>query len=308
MEKALIIILNYNFAKDTIDVLGELERVKKDNVLLKVLVIDNGSKQREKISVLQKWKAINYEYQFISSSENLGFAGGNNLGFRMGIKEDFDYFMLLNNDVSVPNDFFIKLYKFIKKDKRIGLVSPKIYFAKGFEFHKERYKREDLGRVIWYAGGIVDLKNVYAFHRGVDEVDKGQYDKECVTDFASGACVLIRKEVLRKVGLFDENYFLYWEDVDLSLRAKKAGFLVYYYPKSYIWHKVSVSAGGSGSKSNDYFLTRNRLYFGLRHCPIRTKIALLRDSLRILVKGREWQKRGVLDFYLCKMGRGSWEA
>ena len=117
--------------------------------------------------------------------------------------------------------------------------------------------------------------------------------------------MLIKKEVLQRIGLFDEKYFLYYEDSDLSQRVKKVGYKIVYAPKAILWHKNAGSAGGSGSTLQDYYITRNRLFFGLQYVPFRAKLALVKESIVLLIKGRSWQKRGILDFYLGKLGRGS---
>jgi hypothetical protein len=103
----------------------------------------------------------------------------------------------------------------------------------------------------------------------------------------------------------DEKFFLYWEDIDLCERTARAGYKNVYTPETVMWHKVSASAGGSGGETNDYYITRNRLYFGMKYSSFRTRFALLRDSVRTLFIGRKWQKRGVIDFYIGNLGRGS---
>jgi GT2 family glycosyltransferase len=125
------------------------------------------------------------------------------------------------------------------------------------------------------------------------------------TDYASGSCMLIKREVLEEIGFFDKKLFMYWEDSDFSQRAKRAGWRVLYVPQAKIWHKVA-SSSAIGSFLNDYYLTRNRLLFGLRYARPRTKFALFRDSLRLLIKGRKWERIGVRDFYLMRFGKGSY--
>ena len=116
---------------------------------------------------------------------------------------------------------------------------------------------------------------------------------------------MISREIFEKVGMFDENFFLYYEDADLSMRLKKQGFKIIYEPKAILWHKNAV-ATGSGSPLQDYYITRNRLVFGFRYAKPRVKVALFRESLKILINGRKWQKTGVRDFYLRKLGSGSY--
>lgn len=285
----------------------ELENVAKLNTKdldAECVVVDNGSTDGSQ-DMLSDYTLTNMKYKFIETNVNLGYAGGNNFGLKYSFKEGFDYAILLNNDVILPKDILTKLVGIAEKDPKIGLLAPKMYFAKGYEFHKDRYKKEDLGKVIWYAGGFIDWDNVYSGHRGVDEVDRGQYDKEIEIDAANGACLLIRNKVIADIGYLRDRYFMYWEDADFCIRAKKAGWKIVYTPETCLWHKVSASSG-IGSNLNDYFLTRNRLDFGLRYASFKTKMSLIKESLRFLVRGRPWQKIGVRDYYLGRWGKGSW--
>jgi GT2 family glycosyltransferase len=235
----------------------------------------------------------------------LGFAGGNNVGIKYALENKADYILVLNNDTTVDKNLLVRLVEVAKKKKRFGILSPKIYFAKGFEFYKERYKKSELGKVIWSAGGIIDWKNVYVNNRGIDEVDVGQYDKVEKIEFATGAAMFLEAKVLKKVGLFDKKYFLYLEDADLSQRMLRCGFEIYYVPKAIVYHKVGKTAG-IGSNLADYFLTRNRLLFTIKYAPLRSKIAVFMESIRFCFNGRRWQRLGVRDFYLGKFGKGSY--
>lgn len=302
--KVFIVILTWNQLKLTKEMLINIGRVETKGLKLEAIVVDNGSKDGTQ-EALRDYKLPNMPFKLIENPENLGFAEGNNVGIKDALKKGANYVILMNNDIIVPQDLIVQLIKVTEKDKKIGLLAPKMYFAKGYEFHKDRYSEKDLGKVIWYAGGIIDWDNVYSSHRGVDEVDKGQYENQVDTDYVNGACALIRSDVIKDIGFLDKKLFLYWEDADLSERARKAGWQVVYTPKTYIWHKVA-QASGIGSNLNDYFLTRNRMVFGMRYARPRTKLALIRESLRLLVSGRKWQKIGVRDFYLGRFGKGSW--
>jgi hypothetical protein len=305
IPKVSIVILTWNALKMTKDQLKDVSKLDTKGLVAETIIVDNGSTDGT-IEELSKYTLSNMGYKFIETGSNKGFAGGNNYGIKDAIKHGADYVILMNNDLILSEDILIKIVSLAEKDKKIGLISPKMYFASGFEFHKDRYKENEKGKVIWYAGGILDRNNVYSSHRGVDEVDKGQYEKIEDTDFANGACMLITKEVVKKIGTMDETFFLYWEDADYSEQVKKAGFRVVYTPETKLWHMVSASTGNSGSPSNDYFLIRNRLIFGSRYSNLRTKFALLRDSARLLFTGREWQKKGVIDYYLHRFGSGRW--
>jgi len=246
--------------------------------------------------------------RLIKNSSNLGFAEGNNVGIKYALKNGADYVCLLNNDTRVSSDFLTQLIKTADSDERIGIVGGKIYFEKGYEFHKEKYKESELGKVIWYAGGIIDWNNVYATHRGVDEVDRGEYDPPAggeETEYVNGCLMLIKKEVFKKIGLLDPKYYAYFEENDFCQRAKKAGYKLYFAPKAIIWH-LNAGSSGPGSSLHDYFLTRNRLLFGMKWAPLRSKMALVKESIWMLVKGRRWQKIAVRDFYLGRFEKGSW--
>lgn len=308
MKHVFISLLNFNGKKNTLDCLASLRNIKKDNFKLTIVVVDNGSADGS-VSEIQnskfKIQNDNLKFRIIANKENLGFAGGHNIAIKYALEKGADYVLLLNNDAYVDRNFVTELFKIGEKDKNVGILSPKIYFAPGFEFHKDKYSENERGKIIWYAGGEMDWANVIGYHRGVDEIDKGRFDETEETEIATGCCMMVRKEVLNKVGLLDDKYFLYYEDSDLSIRAKKAGFKTMYVPKSIIWHKNAGSAGGAGSDLQDYYITRNRLLFGMRHASVRAKFALFRESLKILLSGRYWQKRGVLDFCIGKLGKGS---
>jgi GT2 family glycosyltransferase len=301
MPKVFVTILNYNGNKDTRECLSSLEEVSKAGFDLSVVVVDNASKEK----FTEDRKYGNFNLKIIRSETNLGFSGGQNLGIKYSLENGADYVMILNNDVILDKDLIVELLKtFDEKD--CGIVSPKIYFARGHEFHKDRYKQDELGKVIWYAGGQIDWQNVIASHVGVDEVDKGQYEKTGEIDFASGCCEMIKREIFEKAGLFDERYFLYYEDNDLSQRAKKQNFKIFYQPKAILWHLNAGSTGGSGSALQDYYITRNRLLFGFSYATLRTKVALFRESLKNIFSGRPWQKKGAMDFYLRQFGKGNY--
>ncbi len=305
--KVAIVILTYNSCKMTKEQLVDIAKLSTFGIEALCVVVDNASKDQTN-QQLKDYKLPNMEYVFLESNLNLGYAGGNNIGIRYALKNGFEYILVMNNDLVLSKNLLTILVEFMKKNLDVGICSPKIYFAKGYEFNKDKYKESDKGKVIWYAGGIIDKNNVYTSHKGVDEIDVGQFEIPQETDSASGACMIIRKEVFKKVGLLNEKYFLYWEDVDLSMRVKKAGYKVMYLPYSPVWHKVSKSTGGSGSTTNDYFLTRNRLFFALKYSKLRTKLAVLRDTINLLLSGRKGQKFGAMDALLGNGGPGSWKS
>lgn len=297
MIKLCTVILEYQNPKMTLETINSLLKARLPNgVKQQIVVVDNSPVPDGSLKkTLKKYKNV----KLITTLQNTGFAAGNNLGIKHGLKWGAKYFLLINNDVLVERKFLLYLFK-----ADADLAVPKIYFAKGYEYHKDRYQPNELGKVIWYAGGKFDWNEVFSRHLGVDEVDTGQYAKTKAVDFANFCCVLIKREVIDKIGLLDPRYFLYWEDADFSHRAQMAGFKQVFVPQSKVWHKSSGSSG-SGSKIHDYYLTRNRLMFGFKYAGSRTKFALLRQSLRQLISGRPGERKGVLDFYLHRLGKGN---
>ncbi|OGM03114.1 hypothetical protein A2115_03425 [Candidatus Woesebacteria bacterium GWA1_41_8] len=303
--KISVVIVNWNRKEDTLQCLSALAKSQLEGANGQIIVIDNASTDGS-IEAIKGFHIKNFELRLIRNSTNLGFAKGNNIGMRAGMVWGADFILLINNDLSVSPELIKDMIGEAQEKSSSGAISPKIYFEKGFEFHKDRYKKTQLGKVIWYAGGDIDWDNVLGSNHGVDEVDEGQYEKTVETDFATGACMLLRREALNQVGIFDERYFMYLEDGDLCVRLKKKGWAVSYTPHAQAWHKVAQSSG-IGSELNDYYITRNRLYFGFKYAPVRAKIALLREAARFLFSGRVWQKRAVRDFFFLRMGKGSFK-
>jgi GT2 family glycosyltransferase len=301
MKKIAIVTVNYNTAEDTSALLESLEQCSITDSTFNIIIVDNASTALYKLPEKYQQKDIT----LIRSEINTGFAGGYNRGIREALQRGADYVLIINNDTIVHSTMLKELVSALESDQKIGVTTPKIYFAKGHEFHKEKYAKDELGRVLWYAGGHTDWANVMSIHRGMDEVDHGQYDTIEETDFASGCCMLFKKEVFEKVGIFDERYFLYYEDADINERIKKAGYKIFYVPTATLTHVNASSTGGCGNVLHDYFLSRNKMLFGMTYAPIRTKIALIRESIRLLVAGRPFQKRGIRDYYLRRLGKGT---
>ncbi len=297
--KIAVIVLNWNGEGYISRCLESLVKLKKSSHQLEIIVVDNNSSDNS-LSLISK-----FPVKIIRNSKNYGYAEGNNIGIREGQKNRPDFFWIVNPDIELDPNALISLVVAAKTYPHAGIFGSKIYFKSGYEFHKDKYQKSDLGRVIWFAGGRIDWKNVASEHIGVDQVDHGQFDKDAKSDFITGASMFIRSEVFDKVGLLNSKYFLYFEENDLCQRARKFGFDLMYSYKSVAWH-ANAQATGIGSDLQDYYITRNRLMFGISHAPFRTKIALIRQSIWQLINGRKWQKKGVLDYYFNNLGKGSY--
>jgi len=243
-----IIVLNYNRKDDTLDCLRSLYGMDYPN--FRVVMVDNASKDGTAAAVREAFpRAV-----VIETGANLMYAGGNNAGLQLALKDGADYAMLLNNDTVVAPDMLSILVDAVEGYHLAGIAGPMMYY----------YAKKDGRDQIWYAGGIVDLLRGLTAHRGIREVDAGQYSKVEETGYVTGCGMLIYRACLEKVGMLDTAYFLYAEDSDYSMRAMRAGFKLLFVPKAKLWHKVSASSGGEFSwfklknkaKSNIRFLFR----------------------------------------------------
>lgn len=304
MDQIAIIVLNWKQPKLTIETVKSLLKIKSTDFDYQIIIVDNNSPDNS-FDLLEKSFSKNSKVTVKQTASNLGYVGGNNFGIEFALKKKFDFILLINNDVLVDKNFLAELHH-ASLTGNYGIAGPKIYFAPGHEFHKNRYKKSDLGKVIWSAGGHMDWNNIIGSNIGVDEVDKNQHNATLINpDFLSGCCLLIKSSVFKKIGLLDSNYFMYLEDVDFCQRAKSNGFTLAYIPKSVIWH-INAGSSSSGSSLQDYFITRNRLIFANRYTSLRTKLALFRESLRHLFSNNSHKKQAVIDFYTHNWGKGSW--
>ena len=295
-----IILINFNSEKDTIECLDSLSKIKTTGFKHNIIIVDNASRD---LFIVPK-KLQNNHTEVIRSETNKGFTGGNNLGIYYAIeKYNSDFVLLLNNDTTVDQSFLRDMVRTAQSDPKIGMVGSKIYFSKGAEFHAESYEKSELGNVLWYAGGAIDWNHLAAFHRGVDEVDRGQFDSQTESDFATGCSVLVKREILEKVGTFDKRYFLYLEDVDWSVRVTKAGYKIAFCPTSIVYHKNAGSSGGSGSQIHDYYQTRNRLLFAFKHGSWSEILTALRIGFLTYLTGSDAQKLAVFHFVTMQFGK-----
>lgn len=208
--------------------------------------------------------------------KNLGYAHGVNEGIKEAIKMGIDKFCVINDDVYFEKEFTTVIEKDFEKFGHAAF-GGKIYYAPGYEFHKDRYQQTDLGNVIWYAGGTVDWNHALTHHVGVDEIDNGQFDNLTETEFITGCFICFDKTILDSVGFWDIKYFLYYEDSDYCERIKRKGFKLMFDPKLQLWHKNAQSTDGSGSKLHTNYQEKSRVRFALKYAPFKTKLHILKN-------------------------------
>jgi GT2 family glycosyltransferase len=249
-QKCVVAILNYNGK----DLLGEcLDSLAVQTFAhFETLVIDNGSTDGSKGLLATGYPWV----KLLALEKNLGFSPAYNIGIREALERGFEFIVLLNNDTWVAQDFLAELLKAIQEDDRIGAVCPKIYFAS----EPER---------IWYAGGDFSLWTCRPRHRGWKELDRGQFDSARPITLATGCGMLVRCSALREVGLLDEQFWAYLEDVEWSVRFLKKGYRLAFASKARVWHcdgGTSVRSLGAGSQAiRQYLSTRNTILLARKH-------------------------------------------
>jgi hypothetical protein len=293
MPKVFIIILNWNGKDDTIECLESLKKI--DYPDYKIVVVDNGSTD-DSVEIIPK--RYFEQVAFIAAKKNFGFSGGNNIGIDYALKNGADYILLLNNDTIVEPDFLSELVQAAEENKKVGILGPKILF----------YSNKNL---IWSAGGKISKNYTRGELVGYKEKDEGEYGEKKEVDYISGTCLLIKKEVVEKIGPMSEDYFLYYEDTDWNMRARRAGFKCLFVPNSKIYHKVSKSTI-EFSFPYIYYHSRNGLMlasrFGCKFCAWLTIFWIFKKQVIKMIIGykKEWARpvmKGVIDFWKGKKGK-----
>jgi len=246
-----IIILNWNSYQVTLDCLLSLQKIDYAN--FEIVLVDNGSVDVSPEELL----ANAPEIRLIRNATNLGFAGGCNVGIRDALHRGTDYVLLLNNDTIVAPDFLSQLVRVAESDEKIGAVSPKILF---FD-HPDRLN---------YARGEQRQWRLFPKVFGLRQLDDGSYDKIREVSFLTGCAFLIKAEVVRKIGVMEQIYFHFYEDIEWSLRVLKAGYKTFYVPAAKIWHKEHyVTDRNQGDGFIEFHLARANMIFARKHVPLK---------------------------------------
>jgi len=263
-ERIIVVILNWNGRDDTLACLESLRAVKYPN--WEVLVVDNGSEDDSVEAIRKSYPDVSV----IETGNNLGYAGGNNLGIRAALERGAEYILVLNNDTTVAPDLLLAFAETAREHPDAAVLGAKIYLF------------EDPQR-LWYAGARWKVKGAEFEQIGYRMLDNGEdFVRVCDTEYASGCAMLLRASAVRAVGLLDEKFFLLFEEADWCFRAKAAGFRCLFVPAAKVWHRVSSSFGGRTSVIYEYFLFRNRLLWADRHLSLRLRVAVWMNTLGIL--------------------------
>lgn len=289
--KVFIILLNWNNWDETKECLESLKKVDYPN--FEILLVDNGSLTPPIIPPPYNKGGIGGVIP-IFNEENLGFAGGNNVGIQYALKHNADYVLLLNNDTVVAPDFLTKLVEMGDSSEKFGILGSRIY----------QYGSDE----VVFDGGKVNGWLTKGEHIKIAEVGPRQ------VDYITGAAMLVKREVIEKISLMREEYFLYYEDVDWCLRSQRAGYKCVLVPESHVWHKVSAT-NKEGSASYIYYHTRNSLMLAKFNGNAFQKIisyfigfwTLSKQAVKFVLfpSKRLWARamaKGAIDFYLGKYG------
>lgn len=285
--KVSIITVNYNGYDDTCAL---IESIPLNDKSLEVIVVDNASRINEAEKISTKYPLV----KTIRSEQNLGFAGGNNLGIK---EASGDYLFFINNDTYLKDFNISALIDRLNSSDEIGMVCPKIRFA--WENNPIQF------------AGYTPLSRITLRNKaiGYNEQDKGLHNEAHPTPYAHGAAMMAKRETIEKVGVMPECYFLYYEELDWSMMFRRAGFQIWYEPACTVFHKESRSTGVN-SPLKAYYITRNRLLFISRNEKSNIRFAsyiyiiavvALRDIIKYLFKGQFRQinatVKGIFHFF-----------
>lgn len=254
-----VLVPNWNRCQDTLACLESLLQMDYSN--FHIVVVDNGSSDGSVSAIHNQYPMV----KVITAPANLGFAGACNLGMQLALAANASYVFIMNNDTIVDKKTLSELVKMAERSPRVGILGPKIYYY-------------DAPNTVWFAGGDRDR-----WTWAVTQMPRGRDDQRVNTprnvSFLCGCGMLVKSEVLKQIGFFDTGYFMYYEDSEFCVRAKRAGFTLRYVPTARMWHKVAISSGGEGSPIHRYYRRRALLRFLRRNVTGGHRFLLL--ALRI---------------------------
>jgi hypothetical protein len=243
-----IIILNFNGSSVIPGLLDSIDKL--DYPSFRVFFVDNASTDNS--FDLARNRESRASIEIIINEKNLFFSAGNNVGIKRALEWGAEFVLLLNNDTIVPPALLTQLVDFLSSHEDVGVAGPLIHFA-------------DPPGHIWAAGGMVSTWFGLVRHRGIRTPDTGRFSTPSKVDYVSGAAMMVRRDVFKKIGFLDESFPMYYEDTDFSFRARKAGFDCWYVPTDPVIHLVSFAAGGQVSRFKVGRRFRSGMRFFQRH-------------------------------------------
>lgn len=277
----LTIIVTYNGEKYIEDC---IDSIQSQTCKTDILVVDNDSVDHTCETIEKKYPRV----KLLQLGYNSGFAHANNVGIQYALEQGYEYVLLINED-TVADQFLVQ--ELLKHADSKTAVIPKIY-GNGSKTK------------VWYAAGKLDFEKCRAVN-----CQENLMNRVTEVTFMTGCCMFIHTDVFHKVGLLDENYFMYYEDTDLSLRMYKHQIRMLYIPDTYVWHRLQ---GKTEKPYYIYYMTRNRLYFLKKHVEVfrRSTFRIVSDEIFRIVFHSDvytktfikYQVKGILDFLKKRMG------
>ena len=270
MKRVAVVVLNWNGWRDTLACIGSLQNLNYPNFDL--IVVDNGSTDGSQDHIEAYFPGI----KVLQTGSNLGFGGGCNAGIRQALAQGADYVWLINSDATVDVGALYELVRVADEQALVGAVGSVLYEAD----QPEQIQLWGGGRVQFWAGLSLHQKS------------------SAQLDFVSGASMLLRRDALEQVGLFDDRtFFMYWEDSDMGFRLRQAGWQLAVAEKSYVWHKLSASLG-KGSRQLDAYFTQSGVRFLRRYSPVPVVSVVMmvgRMLMKRVLTGQFGRAKAVLD-------------
>jgi hypothetical protein len=244
-----IVTVLYNSDDVLPDFFNSLARQKE--ISFKLYAIDNSATDSGSRICRTLSEMNGIEAEVVFNNENVGVAKGNNQGIELALRDRCEYVLLANNDIVFYDEFLLNgMYASMTRNQQLALIPKILYYG---------------SNLIWCVGGRFSMLKATVSHIGDMEQDNNQYENYKVTDYAPTCFMMLDRSVFDKVGLMNERYFVYYDDVDFAWRMKKFGVKLYVLPNVNLWHKVSFSTGGGNSLFGIYYLNRNRILFARLH-------------------------------------------
>lgn len=241
----VILVLNWNRCDETIACLESVSRLTYPRVV--AVLIDNGSSDESARIIRERFPRV----EVIETGQNLGYAGGNNVGISWALRRGADYVLILNNDTIVPPGALTELMRVASTDKAIGVVGPKVLCE------PDRHLLYSCGesQSLWF--------NRRRIATGQPDPKFDQTPRD--VDYVVGCALLVSREFIERVGLMDEAFFAYYDEVDWCFRGRRFGYRIVCVPSAVVYHKGEASSGKGLNPITAYYRTRNWMYFMRKH-------------------------------------------
>lgn len=241
------VIINWNQPELTLACLESLSELDYPN--FRIVLVDNGSTDNSVALIRQAYPNV----ILIETGENLGYSAGNNVGIRYAMEHEAEYVFLLNNDTVIDKNMLSRMVAIGEADSNTGMIGPTIYY-----FDPPDMLWSAVNSIDWVRGQIIRHGLNETWPQATDDTPPQQ------VDYVDSCAILVKREVIEKIGLLDEAFFINFDDADWNIRARQIGFEIIHVPAARVWHKVSA-AMGQASPATTYYMTRNSLLFFWKH-------------------------------------------